>query len=77
MDLDIEDYAYEDPQTLIPKKPKQKEVFLKYIYIYMGFEMNSVEFDYVCCWNLELDWCVLVVFFVGLVKIINIYGGLC
>ena len=43
----------------------------------MGFEMNSVEFDYVCCWNLELDWCVLVVFFVGLVKIINIYAGLC
>ena len=39
MDLDIEDYAYEDPQTLIPKKPKQKEVFfLKYIYIYIVFD---------------------------------------
>lgn len=37
--------------------------------------MYSVEFNYVCCWNLELDWCVLVVFFVGLVKIINIYMG--
>ena len=37
MDLDIENYAYEDPQTLIPKKPKQKEVFKKKknIYIYM------------------------------------------
>ena len=41
-----------------------------------SFEMNLVEFSYVCSWNLELDWWVLVVFFVGLVKIINIYGGL-
>ena len=34
MDLDIGDYAYEDPQTLIPKKPKQKEVLLIYFNLF-------------------------------------------
>ena len=33
MDLDIGDYAYEG-QTLIPKKPKQKEVLLIYFYLF-------------------------------------------
>ena len=37
MDLDIGDYAYEDPQTLISKKPKQKEVYKKKI-IYLIFD---------------------------------------
>ena len=32
MDLDIGDYAYEDPQTLIPKKPKQKKVLFIYLF---------------------------------------------
>ena len=49
-------------------------MFFFFLGFYFWVLMNLMEFDCLCCWDLELVWWVLVSFFVGLVKIVTLFS---